>query len=67
MKSSLRSKAFELLKTRPANMKLSDIAEGSGLPLTWVKSFHLKGGEKNSSADKIQTLYEYLSGKQLKL
>jgi len=64
---SLQKTTFELLRNRPASMKLSDVAEATGLPLTWIKSFNLQGDRKGSSSDKVQTLYEHLSGKSLEI
>ncbi|MCK5611124.1 GIY-YIG nuclease family protein [Candidatus Pacearchaeota archaeon] len=63
--SSLRMKTFNLLKTRPAGVRLLDISDESGLPLSWIKCFHLRGDRNSASVDKVQTLYEYLTGTSL--
>ena len=67
METNLRISTFKLLRNRPAHIKLADVAKDSGLPLSWIKSFHINGDRKNSSSDKVQTLYEHLSGKKLPL
>lgn len=64
-KPTLRLKTFELLRNRPASMKLKDIAEATDLSLPWIKMFNRKGNQQASSGDRLQTLYEYLAGKPL--
>ena len=45
---------------------LEVISDASGLPFYWLKSF--KGAPNaNASASRVQTLYEFLSGKKLKV
>lgn len=60
---SARSLTFDLLKHRPASITLKQVAEKSGLPESWVKSFHLRGNKCSASVDKVEKLYKYLSGK----
>ena len=64
-KVTLRLKTFKLLRNRPATIKLKDVADKSGLPLSWVKYFHLKGDRNSASVDKVETLYEHLTGTSL--
>ena len=64
-KNKVRLKTYQLLRNRPATLKLKDIAEATGLSLPWIKMFHRKGDQNSSSGDKIETLYEHLSGKSL--
>lgn len=61
----LRVDAHRLLVERKACVTLQDIASATGLKLSWVKAFHLNGATSSASADKIQTLIEYLTGKKL--
>jgi len=53
------------LINRTASLKQKAIAEKTGLPLTWVKSFHLKGYHNSSSIDKVESLYNFLTGSNL--
>jgi len=62
---TLRLKTFNLLKNRPDNIRLKDISDASGLPLSWIKCFHLKGDKNSASVDKVEKLYEYLTGNSL--
>lgn len=59
---NLRLKTHELLRNRPATVTLLAVATGSGLTLDWVKKFHSRGSiAVDTSVDKVQTLYEYLT------
>lgn len=62
----LRDKTLQLLRDRSATITLADVAEGSKLSLAWIKSFHL-GKLKHPSVVHIETLYDYLSDKKLKV
>ncbi len=64
-KVTLRQKTFHLLRNRPATIKLKDIAEASDLPLSWIKCFHLRGNKNSASVDKVEKLYEHLTGTSL--
>ena len=64
-KESLRIKTFRLLRDRPASTTLKDIATASGLTESWVKNFHWRGANHSASVDKVEILYEYLTGKSL--
>ena len=61
----LRLKTFELLKHRPASIKLKDIAADTGLPLGWIVLFQQTGNKQSASFDRIALLYENLTGKTL--
>lgn len=65
--TKLRDKTLKLLRDRPASTKLAMIAEGSGLPLSWLKKFHSAGERFTPSADKLLKLHEHLTGKELKI
>lgn len=60
---SARLVTFELLRNRPACMTLNDVAIESGLPLSWLKSFHIRGNKFSASIDKVEKLYQHLTGK----
>lgn len=64
--TKLREKTLYLLRNRPSTINLKDVAEGSGLTESWIKSFHL-GNLKHPSVVHIETLYEFLTKKQLKV
>ena len=63
VQSSARLTTFKLLRDRPASIKLKDVAEGSGLPLSWINLFNVKGDKCSSSIDKVEQLYRYFTGK----
>lgn len=54
----------ELLTNRPITKTYNVIAEDTGLTFGWIQSFQLAVNEDYSS-NRVQTLYEYLSGKKL--
>ena len=56
----------KLLIDRPASLTLQDVAEKTGLTLSWIKDFHIHGDKREASAKKIITLYNFLSPKKLK-
>ena len=60
----LRAKVLELLDNRPRTVTLKDIAEGSGLPEAWLKTF-AAGKIADPSVNRVETLYTYLTGKPL--
>ena len=62
---SIRLEAFKLLSQRSVSVKIKMIAEKTGLPVDWLKSFAVNGSTMDSSSDRVQALYEYLSGKSL--
>jgi hypothetical protein len=59
---SLHTKTLELLKAD--SRKLPDIFAATGLPFYWLRQFSM-GTIKNPSVNRIQYLYECLSGKKL--
>jgi len=63
----LRDKTLKLLRERKANVKLSDISEITDLPLTWLKKFCYEGDDICPSVSYIETLYEFLTNKKLKI
>ena len=65
-RSRLYLKTMELLRNRPMPKTLAIIEKDTGLPRGWLASISLHP-EFKPSCDRIEILYEYLSGKQLKL
>lgn len=68
---SLYQKTLELLDsaTDPAKedkKSLREIAEGSGLPYDWLVGIKYDRF-KNPSVNRVERLYEYLSGKKLSI
>jgi len=63
----LRDTTLKLLRERPANIKLVKIAEDTTLPLTWLKKFHSEGEKYSPSGSKLETLFRYLSGREVGL
>lgn len=62
----LRDATVFLLQTRPANLKLTQIAEATSIPIGWLKVF-ARGEIADPSVNRIETLYEYLCGAQIEL
>ena len=50
-----------LLAARPRTIRLQDIAVNSGLPYNWLNNLS-QNRLKQVDADKLQTLYEALTG-----
>ena len=64
-KGTLYTTTLELLLNRKASVKISNIAEKTGLDPGWIKSF--ASGKYDGSSTRVQLLYEHLSGKTLVL
>lgn len=64
IKTSLRDKTLTLLQERSVKLKITKIYEDTGLSKTWLFKFY-QGKTPNPGVNNIQTLYEYLSKKQL--
>lgn len=67
MNTGLRDTTLKLLKERSIQITLEKICNDTGLNLSWLELFSGKTGIKDPSVNKIQTLYEYLSGKPIEL
>lgn len=63
----LRLKTLKLLQERPRTLTLSTISNDTGLTMPWLNFFLSKGKECDAGSNKIVKLYEYLSGKTLKI
>lgn len=66
MQTKLRDKTLELLIKSSERIKLVSIANDTGLEVRWLNLFK-KGEIREPSVNKIETLYEHLSGKKLKI
>lgn len=62
----LRDKVLHIVRNRPVHMTLKKISEDTSLPLGWLKMF-AQGKIDDPSCNRIETLYEYLCGEQLKV
>lgn len=56
----------KLLSERPRSVRYEDIERATGIPRGWLKSL-ARGSTKDPSCARIETLYEFLSGKPLNL
>ncbi len=63
-KSELRNKTIQLLKN--THIELKQISADTGLSDTWLSAFKL-GQLSHSDAGRIETLYNYLNKKPLKV
>lgn len=61
---SLMSQTWRLLKYR--GQTLAEIQAGTGIPHYWLRKF-LGREIKDPSVNRVQKLYEYLTGKALKV
>ncbi len=63
---NLRDRTVALVKTRPANLQLKDIAYATGVPLGWVKVF-AQGRIVDPGVCRVQAIYEYMTQEKLNL
>lgn len=63
---SLVTRTKELMKERPRHLTIAVISSKTGLTVGWLQSFSATG-EKDPGANRVQTLYEFLTGKQLEV
>lgn len=61
---NLTAHTVTLLRNRPSTVTLDDVAVGACVGRSWLSAL-LNGQIKTPSADKIQSLYEFLSKKPL--
>jgi hypothetical protein len=59
--TKLRDATLELLTNRSVKLTLARINADTGLPETWLSMFG-QGRIDDPSVNKVETLYEYLSG-----
>lgn len=64
--STLLERTQELLKEETKTRSLIEIHKETGLPFYWLRKV-ANGETRDPSVNRIQTLYEHLSGKKLEL
>jgi hypothetical protein len=64
IKTSLRDKTLEMLQNRSVKLTFTQISKETGLNETWIGAFH-QNRVPNPGVNFVQTLYEYLSKRQL--
>lgn len=64
--SKLRDRTLDLVRNRPVHLTLKKISEDTGLPLGWLKMF-AQAKIDDPSCNRVETLYEHLSGTTLKV
>jgi hypothetical protein len=64
--STLLERTRELLKEEAKSRTLMEIHKETELPFYWLRKV-ASGETKDPSVNRIQTLYEHLSGKKLEL
>lgn len=60
----LLTAVYKLLDERPRTVTLNDVADGTGLPVQWVKVLSARK-IKNPSVNRVERLYTYLKGQPL--
>lgn len=63
--SRLLARTRELLAQKTTN-EMVEVAQATGLPYTWIHSVRYKEGV-NPAVDRVEKLYEYLSGNKLEV
>lgn len=66
MKKNLCEHTKELLINRPRPTTLTIISDATGISVSWLNQF-AAGKIENPSVNTIQALFEFLTGKALKL
>lgn len=64
--SQLLKQTRKLWSARDADLTFKQVSRFTGLTQSWLKHFDSNRSEA-PAVDKIETLYRYLSGKELKL
>jgi hypothetical protein len=64
--TKLRDKVLDLVRNRPVHLTLKKISEDTKLPVGWLKVF-AQGAIEAPSCNRVETLYEYLTGTTLKV
>lgn len=62
---SLLLTTIELWGNRPRTHTIEYVAQQTGLPETWIRDFSANGSLRDSSVNRVQILYEFLSGRSL--
>lgn len=64
-RSRLNARTQHLLRSRPRTLTYDKIAVDTGIDIHWIKSFGTRAGPRDSLCDRVQTLWEYLTGRKL--
>lgn len=64
IKTTLRDETLRLLADRPARITFKRISKDTGLPESWLSMFG-NGSINDPSVNRIETLYEYLTGRSI--
>lgn len=64
--TKLRDATLEAVRNRPVHLTLKKISDETGLPVGWLKVFS-QDKVPDPSANRVETLYEYLTGERLKV
>lgn len=64
--SKLYARTLELLKQRPRTLTIQKIAEDTNLPLGWLYSI-ICHPDLQPAVNRVECLYEYLSGQKILL
>lgn len=62
----LRDTVLSLVQNRPVHQTLKQISADTGLQLGWLKLF-AQNKISNPSCNRVEKLYEYMTGKPLEL
>ena len=66
-KPTLLTKTIELLQNRSVQLTLDRVAEDCDVTASWLSLLLSKTPPAEAGVNKVQRLYEYLSGKPLEL
>jgi hypothetical protein len=61
---TLKIATLKLLRELPRERSLTDVANGCGLSPAWLSAF-VRGEIASPSVDKVQCVWEYLTGRAL--
>ena len=61
----LVNETIELINNRSVKIKMTDIANGTNIPLAWVSLF-AKGTINEPSANRVLKIYEFMTGNNIK-
>lgn len=62
----LRDRTLKLLRDLPRHITLKEVADACDLQHSWLTAF-VRGEIEHPSVNRIECLYEYLTGKKLKV
>lgn len=62
----LSAKTLQIMRDRPHHVTLTSIAKATDLDMAWLSRFQ-HDQHKRVNVDKVQTLFEHLAGRRLKV